>query len=134
MLFAAEDVASGVLSGGAGWVGAGLLGLVLFWLLFRHLPEKDKQMAHFVEKKDDMLKHVANSFSERIKNVAEQHTTTVKELNAAHKDALDRVVKHCEQEMNTVGQSLHREFDQLSGTVRELSASVGALKIQRKGV
>jgi DNA anti-recombination protein RmuC len=133
MLFAAEEITSGVLSGGAGWVGAGLLGLVLFWLLFRHLPEKDKQMANFVEKKDDMLKHVANSFSERIKGVADQHTTTVKELNAAHKEALDRVVKHCEQEMNMVGQSLHREFDQLSGTVRELASAVGTLKNQRKG-
>jgi hypothetical protein len=26
------------LSGGAGWVGAGLLGAVLAWLLFVHLP------------------------------------------------------------------------------------------------
>ena len=133
MLFA-EEVTSGVLTGGAGWVGASLLGLVLSWLLFKHLPEKDKQMASFVEKKDDMLKHVANSFSERIKGVAEQHTATVKEMNAAHKEALDRVVKHCEQEMNTVGTSLQREFTQLSGTVKDLASSVGTLKNQRKGV
>ena len=133
MLFA-EEISNGVLTGGAGWVGASLLGLVLSWLLFKHLPEKDKQIASFVEKKDDMLKHVANSFSERIKGVAEQHTTAVKEMNAAHKEALDRVVRHCEQEMNTIGASLQREFTQLSGTVKDLAASVGALKNQRKGV
>src|SRR5689334_4997153 len=32
------------LSGGAGWFGAGLLGLVLGWLLLVHLPSKDKQL------------------------------------------------------------------------------------------
>ena len=30
------------LGGGAGWLGAGLLGLVLSWLLLKHLPEKDR--------------------------------------------------------------------------------------------
>ena len=32
------------LSGGAGWVGAGMLGAVLGWLLFVYLPAKDKQI------------------------------------------------------------------------------------------
>ena len=32
------------IAGGAGWVGAGLLGLVLGWLLLVHLPAKDKQI------------------------------------------------------------------------------------------
>jgi thiamine kinase-like enzyme len=37
------------LSGGAGWVGAGLLGLVLSWLLFFHLPAKDRQLKEMIE-------------------------------------------------------------------------------------
>jgi hypothetical protein len=32
------------LGGGAGWVGAGLLGVVLWWLAFYHLPARDKQL------------------------------------------------------------------------------------------
>ena len=37
------------LTGGAGWIGAGLLGAVLSWLLFIHLPAKDKQVKEMVE-------------------------------------------------------------------------------------
>lgn len=35
--------------GSAGWVGAGMLGLVLGWLFFKHLPEKDRQMRDLIE-------------------------------------------------------------------------------------
>jgi PAS domain S-box-containing protein len=38
------------ITGGAGWAGAGLLGLVLAWLLLKHLPDKDKQL-------NDLIKH-----------------------------------------------------------------------------
>lgn len=37
------------LSGGAGWVGAGLLGAVLAWLCFFHLPAKDKQLKELID-------------------------------------------------------------------------------------
>lgn len=37
------------LSGSAGWVGAGMLGLVMSWLLLVHLPAKDKQMKDMVD-------------------------------------------------------------------------------------
>lgn len=39
------EIDTSSLSGGSGWVGAGLLGLVLSWLTMIHLPAKDKQMA-----------------------------------------------------------------------------------------
>jgi len=40
------------LAGGAGWVGAGLLGGVLAWLMFVHLPSKDKQIKELIDGKD----------------------------------------------------------------------------------
>ncbi len=33
---------------GSGWVGAGLLGAVLAWLMFKHLPDKDRQLKELV--------------------------------------------------------------------------------------
>ncbi len=36
------------ISGGAGWVGAGLLGMVLAWLFMKHLPDKDKQIKEII--------------------------------------------------------------------------------------
>lgn len=44
------------LSGSAGWVGTGLLGAVLSWLCFVHLPAKDKQLAE----KDKQLLDILN--------------------------------------------------------------------------
>lgn len=38
--------------GGSGWAGAGLLGLVLLWLLMWHLPAKDKQLKELIERHD----------------------------------------------------------------------------------
>ena len=43
------DILSDPLSGGAGWLGAGLLGLVLAWLLLKHLPEKDRQIKDLID-------------------------------------------------------------------------------------
>lgn len=36
------------ISGGAGWVGTGLLGAVLSWLLLKHLPDKDRQIREVI--------------------------------------------------------------------------------------
>ncbi len=43
------------ISGGAGWIGAGLLGLVLGWLLLKHLPDKDKQLKDLLDSRDKLM-------------------------------------------------------------------------------
>src|SRR5262245_45428442 len=79
MLFSQADT----LSGGAGWVGAGLLGLVLGWLLLKHLPDKDRQVetarlahldaqAKMVKTFDDRLEKIAATFSAELKYEREQ--------------------------------------------------------------
>ena len=49
---------------GSGWAGAGLLGLVLSWLLFIHLPNKDKQILELVKAKDIAVGEAIKSFRE----------------------------------------------------------------------
>jgi hypothetical protein len=46
------------ISGGAGWIGAGLLGAVLAWLMFVHLPGLQKQLKEFVAEKDCQIKEL----------------------------------------------------------------------------
>jgi len=42
---------SGVdIGSGAGWVGVGLLGPVLWWLCYQHLPAKDKQLLDLMDR------------------------------------------------------------------------------------
>lgn len=63
--------ASDPLSGGAGWIGAGLLGCVLAWLMFVHLPNKDKQM-----------KDIISFFNENRDKMVEAHRQDLQQLNA----------------------------------------------------
>lgn len=48
-LFAENTPGLDALGGGSGWIGAGLLGAVLAWLMFKHLPAKDQQLKDLVD-------------------------------------------------------------------------------------
>src|SRR5215218_8818549 len=64
------------LSGSEGWVGAGLLGAVLAWLMFVHLPGKDKQIDKLIADKDQLIK----------------------ELGSDHVKAIDKVIVNCKED------------------------------------
>ena len=83
MLFAQD---ASLLTGVGGWAGAGLLGLVLGWLLMRHLPAKDQQIKDFIESKDMLVKDMITEF----------------------KGALHLVVTHCRDE-NLLARKEYRE-------------------------
>lgn len=97
------------LSGGAGWVGAGLLGAVLAWLMFVHLPAKDKQaeakdakIASIVEIKDKQIAAIltentlererertdrhdrANAFQKLLNDLAKDHKEQMREMHNEH--------------------------------------------------
>ena len=65
---------------GSGWAGAGLLGLVLGWLLLKHLPAKDAQLEKLIERQELAMKDSREDF----------------------KGALAQVIKHCEDEMREI--------------------------------
>lgn len=82
-------------SGGAGWVGAGLLGLVLSWLLLKHLPDKDKQIERLIDGKDQAMVAVQNMFSSEQKQARELFASTLDKLVAEqHIDRESRDVKY----------------------------------------
>ena len=63
---------------GANWIGTSILGGVLGWLLFRHLPEKDRQTEKLIQTKDAAVQAVVTAFcderkSEREAFLAELH-------------------------------------------------------------
>lgn len=86
------------LSGGSGWVGAGLLGLVLGWLLLRHLPIKDQQMKDFQAVKDLQLKEQAEAA--RKENA---------ESRREFREALSQILKHCEDESKRIVEAFRSE-------------------------
>lgn len=80
------------LAGGSGWVGAGLLGAVLSWLLLWHLPDKDKQLKAVMDAKDAQIEALLTrylqtekeqrlAFQASLETVVNSHTTQLKGLN-----------------------------------------------------
>src|SRR5689334_11459393 len=69
------------LAGGAGWAGVGLLGGVLSWLLFVHLPGKDKQVEKLVAQMTGLMAIKDEQIKARIYEQAEERE---KERSARH--------------------------------------------------
>ena len=78
-------------SGGAGWAGAGLLGLVLGWLLLVHIPAKDKQ-----------IKDLIKDFTDQLKLSNDAHEVLEKENRTLYMASLKTVTDHCKEEMDRV--------------------------------
>ena len=74
-------------SGYSGWAGAGLLGLVLAWLLLRHLPDKDKQIERMVEGADKRVDAMIVNFTAELRIVREYAEATFqKERDLRHQE------------------------------------------------
>jgi hypothetical protein len=104
------------LAGSAGWAGAGLLGLVLFWLLLKHLPEKDKQITELIVRNDQRLDSQAALFkseqaAERQSN--ERHLTAEREA--------------CEKHFATLSNSTQASFENLSNSTQASFKAIGDL-------
>ena len=87
------------LAGGAGWAGVGLLGAVLSWLLFIHLPAKDKinrekDEAHAVTQRELIERHDA-----AVKDLLDRNQATMRDLRETFSDALREVTNHCKDEL-----------------------------------
>jgi len=89
LLFAAEGLEA--LAGGSGWVGAGLLGMVLAWLLLFHLPAKDKQMERMIADKDKV-----------VSDLMTRHEAIQEKSRVAYQATLDVVVNHCDKEVESI--------------------------------
>lgn len=99
--------------GGAGWAGADILGLVLGWLLLKHLPSKDQQLKEFIAAKDAVLLAQADACD--------------KERRAQREDfrvALQQISTHQDAQMLSLITTMHREIDALSQTIKTLAIAI----------
>ena len=103
------------ISGGAGWIGAGLLGLVLGWLLLIYLPSKDKQLKEFLEAKDLHVQHITDKFV-RSMEIKDQAAI---EAAKSYKAAMDSVIKYWREEIDTVIRSRRQDMQAQVRALRE---------------
>lgn len=95
-MFLADIIAADPISGGAGWFGAGLLGLVLGWLMLKHLPDKDKQVENLIKTKDLAINEIVKAFQSEIKIEREVFQTEMKAERLScdkHFDSVSRSIE-----------------------------------------
>jgi len=123
LLFAlfAQTVAAPVdpISGGAGWVGAGLLGLVLAWLLLKHIPSQAEQTRELVKAKDDQTRELILAKDEAVRDAIKSFAAQLAIIQADGKAALAQVVAHCEREFSQVSEVIRAGQVQITNMLAE---------------
>jgi hypothetical protein len=97
-LTAADAGPADVLSGGAGWAGAGLLGGVLGWLLFVRLPAQDRQTQALIEGRDALMKSLYADYQARVAEVSTRSEELDRQRRADFNAALQLVLEHAGRE------------------------------------
>ena len=108
------------LSGSSGWVGAGLLGLVLSWLLLKHLPEKDQQLRALLdiqaaERKEDRDSRQRERDLDRDARhkAGSDHLRIVGEIYENHREENRLERESFESRVNGVIQAIKQQTDDL---------------------
>lgn len=116
------------ISGGAGWVGAGLLGSVLAWLLFIHLPRKDKQIDDLTEK--FYARHAKKD--EQIDKLIQDHLVIEREQRAEYKESLEILVAHQTRAIDGLAAALKEDLEETRSGMEDVRKAIQALVIQMR--
>lgn len=119
------------LSGGAGWVGAGLLGAVLTWLLFIHLPAKDRLMKELINDKDGQLQAVLEHKWVAIQGISSDRKDEVKGLAVEFRMVIVEMAAHCDKEverMVRLVETRDKRIDELSQILRSVTHGRSAVQ------
>lgn len=99
------------ISGGAGWVGAGLLGSVLVWIFFFHLPAKDKQLKDLIDSCDKHTKEITETLTGELK----ESRLEVREARQKFDSALRYVVEDSGKQITKLATALRQDLDNRLG-------------------
>ena len=128
-LFLAQATDS--ISGGAGWVGAGLLGLVLGWLMLKHLPDKDKQISGLIDQFGKMLdarevalRELIAAKDKQISEMLVNKWQIIQSLTKDYRDGIKDVAGHCEQEIARLTTYWQSQMSSLTAAIQDLSEHV----------
>lgn len=120
-------------SGGAGFAAAGLLGSILAWLLFVHLPAKDKLITSFVGEKDrqiaDMLKRfddVITKKDDQIDDQRREFTACVSALAAAFRAEAEAERNSCEKHFASLADAIGQQSQTHNQMFRTLGEQLAA--------
>jgi hypothetical protein len=101
------------LSGGAGWLGAGLLGAVLGWLLMVHLPRKDKEAKEYADSHTEQMTALLARHDALVEKLQHKYVSDMAASRAEFKEQLQMVVDHCQRETEATTRALMAEFHKI---------------------
>lgn len=124
----AQSADPSALVGTSGWVGAGLLGAVLGWLLLVYLPAKDKQVAE----KDKLIKEWLDAKDKgadatlvrkdaQLKEVLDAKWQLLKGMADGYERSLQKVTDHCEKEVSMMTTAWSHDISELTRAIQDLS-------------
>lgn len=113
----------------SGWSAFGLAGLILAWLFFRHLPDKDKQL----KDKDDshliQVKELTKIFTDQLKDLVAGHQAADKERRGDFQAALQTVVSHCDRENARLSDTLKIQGEQHTHALTDLRETLEEIRV-----
>jgi len=110
MLFA-QDVFNGGL---AGWSSFGIAGLVLGWLLLKHLPDKDRQIRELIDL------HLKTEIDQR-----NMHASLEREQRADFRVTLEGVMIHWNKQIDGITSALRTDLLAIQKAVEAVGKSMG---------
>lgn len=102
------------LSGGAGWAGAGLLSLVLGWLLLKHLPDKDKHIQGIIDRHAAILDAIATKHEAGVKLLADKHELAMAAAAEKHAKVVEALAAKHEQSVTRVSEQHAKVADSMA--------------------
>lgn len=90
----------------SGWVGAGLLGLVLSWIFFKHLPAKDDQIERLIKSKDVAIKEMIEFKDKQIETNQEICKEEQKQAHQSHERQMEMLANTLQKQLDALGKSV----------------------------
>lgn len=118
-----------VLPGAPTWAGMGLVTGLLWWLLFKHLPNKDRQIVGLIADRDRAMaekdaRHDAHTaeitarFNATMFDVVARFTDLDKERRADFRDQLQSIASGCSREVNQLGEQVKALMEEVRREMR----------------
>lgn len=127
------------ISGGAGWVGTGLLGTVLCWLLLKHLPDKDKQIKELLNthdgiqaNKDIQIQNIVTGNQVTLKDLWQKNSEAIKDLTASSQKSIETIAAAFTKNIDTLVISNQRAVDAVTSHCQAELDRVFELIVKRR--
>jgi hypothetical protein len=125
-LLAQQGAAPDPLSGGAGWVGAGLLGLLLMWLLLREIPDQRRQYRELLATKDAQITQLIKDKDEAERASRTEHSANLEKIVSTFKSEAAAERLACEKHFGTLAETTAKGHEATTAAMRTLGEQIAS--------